>query len=286
MLRFSKYLICKFRLIGLALFASGLAMGPAHAGSVPDASSWVADQYAAARLIAGSSPAANKTLRAGIEIKMPSGWHTYWRYPGDSGVPPTFDFTGSKNLASVKVLYPAPHLMTDETGQTLGYTDDVVLPLRVTPRDAGKPVALRLKLDYAVCEKVCVPEEGHLALDLTSAASTHDERLAAAEARVPKRVAPDALGLSVHRLHSSAKPKVLVDLKLPNNVPAQVFAEGPTPEWALPVPKPTPSTSTGYQRFTFALDGLPPGTDPKSPVDLTLTVTAGPKAYEVRTRLD
>src|SRR6185312_11944669 len=190
----------KFRLISLALCAIGLATGPVHAGSA-DASPWARDEYAAARLIAGSSQVANETLRAGIEIKMPSGWHTYWRYPGDSGVPPTFDFTGSKNLASVKVLYPAPRLMSDETGQTLGYTDDVVLPLRVTPREPGKPVALRLKLDYAVCEKVCVPEEGHLALDVTGAKSTYDARLAAAEARVPQQVDHKALGLSVHRLN-------------------------------------------------------------------------------------
>ena len=57
-------------------------------------------------------------LRAGIEIKLQPGWHTYWRYPGDSGVPPRFDFSGSDNVASVKVLYPAPHLFTDETGNT------------------------------------------------------------------------------------------------------------------------------------------------------------------------
>ena len=277
----------KFRLISSVLCAAILAIGPAQAASAsPDASPWADDNYAAARLISGSSKDASKRLRAGIEIKMPPGWHTYWRYPGDSGMPPSFDFTGSKNLASVKVLYPVPRLMTDETGQTLGYTGDVVLPLRVTPREPGKPVALRLKLEYAVCEKVCVPEEGHLALDVTGAKSTHDARLAAAEARVPQQVDPKALGLSVHRLNGGAKPMVAVDFKAPSDQPVHVFAEGPTPEWALPIPQPTQPAPAGYQRFSFALDGLPPGADPKSPADLTLTVTAGAKAYEVRTRLD
>ena len=68
-------------------------------------------------------------LRAGIEIKMQPGWKTYWRYPGDSGVPPAFDFSGSENLKTATVLYPAPHLFTDETGQSLGYKDAVIFPL-------------------------------------------------------------------------------------------------------------------------------------------------------------
>ena len=57
-----------------------------------------------------------RALRAGIEIKLQPGWKTYWRYPGDSGVPPRFDFSGSENLKTAKVLYPAPHLFTDEAG--------------------------------------------------------------------------------------------------------------------------------------------------------------------------
>ncbi len=62
----------------------------------------------AVRLIAGSQPAGAAVIRAGIEIKLKPGWHTYWRYPGDAGVPPRFDFQGSKNVKAVEVLWPAP----------------------------------------------------------------------------------------------------------------------------------------------------------------------------------
>ena len=92
------------------------------------------------RLIAGSAKPGAKTLRAGVELKLEPGWHTYWRYPGDSGLPPRFDFSGSQNLAAAKVLYPAPHLYTDETGNTLGYKDHVIFPVRVTPKQPGQPV--------------------------------------------------------------------------------------------------------------------------------------------------
>ncbi len=74
-----------------------------------------------------------RTLRAGIEIKLQPGWKTYWRYPGDSGVPPQFDFAGSENLASAEVLYPAPHSFKDEAGTSIGYKETVVFPVASRP---------------------------------------------------------------------------------------------------------------------------------------------------------
>jgi DsbC/DsbD-like thiol-disulfide interchange protein len=274
-----KTLGCAFAVCGLVTILAG----PARAA---DASPWTEDIHSAFRLIAGANTQDAATLRAGIEIRMQPGWHTYWRYPGDSGVPPRFDFSRSENLASVKVLYPAPHLYTDETGNTLGYQDGVIFPLRVTPKQPGKPVTLRLKLDYAVCEKLCVPVQGSAALSLAPGASAQDSSLKAAEARVPKLVPPSQLDLTVHRTKDAAKPLVMVELKPPADKPVQLFVEGPTPEWALPIPKPTPGAPDGRRHFTFQLDGLPPGVDPKGPFALTFTVVVGDKAYETKTRLD
>ena len=131
----------------------------------------------AVRLVAGDSKNGDAQLRAGIEIKMQPGWKTYWRYPGDSGVPPQFDFSGSENLKAAEVLYPAPHLFTDETGQSLGYKERVILPLVVSPQQPGKPVRLRLKIDYAVCEKLCVPAEGRAELTLGPGDSASQSRI-------------------------------------------------------------------------------------------------------------
>ena len=108
-------------------------------------------------------------MRAGIEIKMQPGWHTYWRYPGDSGVPPRFDFSGADNVAAVKVLYPAPHAFTDGAGTTIGYKDSVIFPLRVFARQKDRPVKLHVKIDYAVCAKLCVPVEANAELTLAAA---------------------------------------------------------------------------------------------------------------------
>ena len=241
----------------------------------------------AIRLIAGNINPSDTALRAGLEIKLRPGWKTYWRYPGDSGVPPQFDFSSSENLKRADVLYPAPHLFTDETGHSLGYKDTVIFPIIVSPQQAGKPVRLRAKVAYAVCEKLCVPAEGLAELTLEAGASKHNSALSAAEAHVPKQVSAAQLGLTARRTSGGgAKPAVIVDLGAPAGRPVELFVEGPTPQWALPIPKPVKSAPPGRAQFSFELDGLPPGTDPKSPLDLTFTVVTGDRALEVKTRLD
>jgi DsbC/DsbD-like thiol-disulfide interchange protein len=252
-----------------------------------DASPWAEDSRSSFRLIAGSNKPGAATMRAGVEIKLrPGDWKTYWRYPGDSGVPPRFDFSGSDNLKTAEVLYPAPHAFTDEAGNSIGYKDSVIFPLRVRPQEAGKPVRLQLKLDYAVCEKICVPAQGNAALTLAPGASGHEAALAAAEARVPRPVPAEQLGLSVRRVGGDGKPLVMLDLKPPAGEPLDVFVEGPTPEWALPIPKPVQGAPAGRRQVSFALDGLPPGVDPKGRFELTFTVVAGGRALEVKTHLD
>jgi DsbC/DsbD-like thiol-disulfide interchange protein len=275
--------------IGRTLCAAAAACGIATMFCAParadDASPWSEDIRSAIRLIAGSNQGA-APLRAGVEIKLQPGWKTYWRYPGDSGVPPRFDFSGSDNLKSAKVLYPAPHLFTDESGNSLGYKDSVTFPVQVTPKLAGRPVTLALKLDYAVCEKLCVPAQGSAALTLVAGDSAQDAALRDAETRVPQKVSAAQAGLTVRRVNNAAKPLVMVDLKAPAGAPVDIFVEGPTPEWALPIPKPAPGAPDGHRQFGFELDGLPPGVDPKGQFDLTFTVVEGGRAIEVATHLD
>jgi len=266
--------------------AGGLAAMLAGSARAADASAWAEDSHSAFRLIAGANKAGAAPLRAGVEVKMPPGWHTYWRYPGDSGVPPHFDFAGSENLGLAKVLYPAPHLFSDEAGNFLGYTDRVTFPLQVTPKQAGKPVKLRVKLDYAVCDKLCVPAQGSAELTLAPGGSAQDATLATAEARVPKQVSAAQAGLTAKRVNDGPKPLIMVDVAAPAGANTQMFVEGPTPEWALPIPKPAPGAPAGHRQFGFELDGLPPGVDPKGHFELTFTIIEDGRPIEVTTHLD
>lgn len=270
------------------LCVAGLSPGWAQ-----DASVWQGEGHAAARLIAGSlveTPGA-AFVRAGIEIRLDPGWKTYWRYPGDTGVPPTFDFAGSQNVKSTAVDWPAPKRFSDGAGGfSIGYVGDLILPLKVTPADAAQPVTLHVRLNYAVCGKLCVPAKAMLQLPLTGK-SAEEELLDRAELQVPKRVPLGPHGgnalaiLSVHREANGAGDKVVIDVAAPAGAPVELFAEGPTPDWALPLPEPAGPATRPTRRFAFAVDGLPPGAKAKGAM-LTLTAVCGDKAIEVAARLD
>src|ERR1700684_380749 len=132
------------------LFASSLAVE----ARAQDASPWQQDGHSATRLLAGSRSGA--VLLGGIAFQLQPGWKPYWRTPGDSGVPPRFDFSKSDNVEAVTVLWPAPVKFDDGAGGfSLGYHDQAVLPLRIVPKSNDKPVTLRANINYALCEKNC-----------------------------------------------------------------------------------------------------------------------------------
>jgi DsbC/DsbD-like thiol-disulfide interchange protein len=271
-----------------ALVASCLAFaGFAWAGG--DASPWDGDARSAVRLIAGSAiDSVSAPIRAGVEIRLKPGWHTYWRYPGDAGVPPRFDFAQSENVDAVSVLWPAPRRIAEQGAVVLGYIDNVILPLVVVPKDTSKALVLHLKLDYAVCEKLCVPVQATAQLVLPPAPLPANAALAAAHARVPKKrvlgAGPTLAIASVQRDESSAVPRMFVDVAAPPGVEVELFVEGPTPQWALPVPRAIGATAAGRQRFVFDLDGAPAGAAYKDAF-VTLTAVAGDEAIEVSSRL-
>jgi DsbC/DsbD-like thiol-disulfide interchange protein len=256
-------------------------------------------------------------LRAGIEIRLEPGWQTYWRDPGDSGAPPKFDFSASENVKSVSVLWPAPQRFPDGAGgNSIGYLNHVILPLHVVPTDDAKQTALRLKLDYDICSNICIPVEANLALRL-SGDGAEDAAIERAEIRVPRHVAlgvalgqehsaeasqlgqaraqeaqglagesakSDGLAILAVRRPGGAHDHVLVEVAAPRDVPVDLFVEGPTPDWSLPLPQQTP-VDGAIRRFVFDLDGLPPGAKPDGAA-LTFTAVSGEDAIEVTAHLD
>jgi DsbC/DsbD-like thiol-disulfide interchange protein len=265
------------------------AILPAPA-ALSESSPWDGDARAGVRMVSGSTKVEDgqPILRAGVEIRLAPGWKTYWRYPGDSGVPPHFDFARSDNLKSVQVAWPAPERIAEADGIIIGYRNNVVFPLRIEPKDARKPVVLRLDLDYAICEKVCIPVQAKAELKIKGDGKA-EPAIAAAEKTVPRAqpLGADApLAVRSFLRDSTTKPaRVLVDIAAPAGSPVHVFAEGPAPDWALPVPDKVDGAPAGLQRFAFALDGLPPGTTDKG-ATLKVTAVAGTEAIETTFRLD
>jgi DsbC/DsbD-like thiol-disulfide interchange protein len=263
-------------------------------------------------------------VRAGIEIKLAPGWRTYWRDPGDSGAPPTIDFSASENVKSVDVLWPAPQRFPDGAGgNSIGYADHVILPLHVVPAQNGQPSALRLKLGYDICANICIPVETNLTLAL-SGDGAEDAAIERAELRVPRRVVlgmvigpkprvggnsaqafaavsgeRPANGLAIARVHrepagaqaenqAAIRDRVVVEVVAPPGLPVDLFVEGPTPDWSLPLPQQTSTQNSAdgtIRQFAFELDGLPPGAKAEG-AELTLTAVSGDDAIEVTTHLD
>src|SRR5215471_3585141 len=254
------------------------------AARADDASPWQKEGHSAVRLLAGSRSGA--VLLGGIAFQLQPGWKTYWRTPGDSGVPPRFDFSKSENVEAVTVLWPAPTKFDDGAGgNSLGYHDQVVLPLRIVAKNADKPVTLRADINYAVCEKLCIPVEASVQLAFNSVASTEDSALFAALDTVPKPAnVGDPNPLTIRDVKREGKSEVLVDVVTPDQRPVNLFVEGPTPDWGLPVPKPVENSPPGVRRFSFRLDGVPPGVSPEGAA-LKLTLVGGDRAYEFNINL-
>lgn len=243
-----------------ALVISALVVaGSSHAVGAETASPWVDGPSTKARLIGGGSAAEHGAKRlAFVEIALEPGWKTYWRTPGDAGgLPPSFDWSKSANLAQAEVLYPAPKRFVDRSGTTIGYEGGLVLPVEVTPQSADQPVSLVVALHYGICKNVCVPVEAELALDLKPGAEiTTTEEGVAALARVPR--GQDKLGpkdpalISAEAELEGAAPRIRIAARFPEEGTATAFLEAPDGLF-LPVPEPVAAGAGGVRTFEAPL---------------------------------
>lgn len=220
---------------------------------------------------------------AGIELRLAPGWKTYWRYPGDSGVPPVLSWSGSENVLKVEMEWPAPKRFADGAGGfSIGYKGTVLFPLKVELKEPGKPARLVVSFDFAVCEALCMPAKADVAVDLGGGAAEAG-RIAAARAGVPVATrlgAGEAPSVEKVEIDAGAQPPRLVIEVKAHSAMADLFVEGPNERWALPLPQKT-ALPDGAARFALPLDGVPAGVDPAGQM-LTLTLVDGPRAVSAQ----
>ncbi len=174
---------------------------------------------------------------AGLRIALDDGWKTYWRVPGEAGIPPTFDWSGSENVASVEVLWPRPVAFESYGLVTLGYKREVVLPLRVIPADPALPARLSLSLAYGVCSDICMPEMEQVELRLPVGAEGPREAVEAAMAAVPASPAEagaEVLRCSLTGTGEDRRLEALLRLPAPPVGPPLAVVEAPEPLWFGP----------------------------------------------------
>lgn len=247
-------------------------------------SHWAEAHGGRLRLVApGGAPAADGTLRAGIEIALQPGWKTYWRQPGDSGIPPRFDHGRSINVAGLAVDFPAPERHADASGVSIGYTDRVVLPVTITPQTAAMPVVLNLSVDYGLCKEICVPATAEVGLTL-SAGTPEDAGIARLlddfQGRVPVAAGD---GLAVRKVSRDDGALTVEATLTAPDAAADLFVEGP-PSWYLPPPdRVAGSGATAIWRVPLR---WVPKTAPISGTELRFTLINGGRAVEQGWRLD
>lgn len=198
--------------------------------TVHAASDWVSGLGYKARLVEGSANA-DGTVQAGFEIVLEDGWKTYWRVPGESGIPPLLEFKSSSNIKDVTVHWPAPATFKDSTGFSIGYKHHVLLPFTVTPEVGAQSVELNLSAFFGVCSEICVPADARISLSLDPGNKEgRDQRIIDdAMIKVPTLAHSPDFNVSQAKLESGSDAEhVYVQLQLPDSADdIIVLTEGP-----------------------------------------------------------
>ena len=185
--------------------ASLAAIPPANASS----SQWYVAEGGRVRLVT-TGPADDKgVLQGALEIDLKPGWKTYWRDPGDAGVPPTLDATASSNVASAELSFPPPHRFDDGFAIWAGYKEPVSFPVAFTLTDAGQPAMIDAKVFLGICETICIPVQATFAVDPASDPDNADDA-AVVQAALDALPGPEQPDFGV-TLVEAGKDEVLVE---------------------------------------------------------------------------
>ena len=213
---------------------------------------------------------------AGLRLVLEPGWKTYWRAPGDAGIPPEFDWAGSKNLGSVRVDYPVPAIYDVSGVRTIGYADEVVFPLTLTATDPARPIELSAGVQLGVCQDVCIPVTFRISGTLPTDGA-HDARVA--RARADRPTAGGAMTCRITPISDGLRLEVAFAMpSMPG--PAETVIETADPSvW---VSAPEVSVSGGMAQASADL--VPPDAVPFALErdGLRLTVIGGGRAVELK----
>lgn len=230
-----------------------------------------------------------RPILLGIRIEPRQGWKTYWRSPGESGLPPVFTFRAHDNTAQPQIAWPAPKRLRLQGLESYGYDGPVIFPFFVQPLDATKSVRLEVQVDYAVCRDICVPEQAvlHLRLPPGPANATVDQHvLQAALARVPRQqdVNSQVRISAAHILQNGASTTLQVTAEARQGFTSpDMFADGPA-DLLFAAPKISFSKEKHQVIFNMDITNL----DPARPVkgqSITLTLVDGEIAVEKQVKL-
>ncbi|MFN0113966.1 MAG: protein-disulfide reductase DsbD domain-containing protein [Paracoccaceae bacterium] len=255
----------------LALALPG-ARPAAAAGGLPD-------NLVSAEVIGGATQP-DGTRLAALLLTLAPGWKTYWRAPGEAGIPPRFNWAGSRNLGGVAFHWPLPQVYEVNGFRIIGYADELVLPFSVRPDRQGDPVTLAAEIELGVCEDVCVPVTLEVRAELPGIART-DPAIRAAMARMPETGA--AAGLTsatcrVEPIRDGLRLTAALDIPSPGSGEFAVIEVSDPTIWVS-----SPKLDRGGGRVTAVADLVPADARPfaLNRSDIRITLFGGGRVVEI-----
>lgn len=177
--------------------------------------------------------------KTALRMELKPGWKTYWRNPGDSGIPPHFDWTGSTNLKAVTIAWPTPVVFDTYGSRTIGYEERMVLPLTMTPENPAEPINIKLNFSYGLCSDICIPAQQDIALTIApDAPEDGGYFLDRAAAAAPISAAEGGLIAHECKVEGAGEKRRFVaalSVAAPLHTAPVVIAEGPDGVWFGPV---------------------------------------------------
>jgi len=192
---------------GLFALSACLCAANAHAS----ASKWEHAEGGSVRVVIASAPDKDGNLAGILQIRLKPGWKTYWRDPGDAGVPPTLEIASGGGAVAVQMDYPAPRRFDDGYSVWAGYDSDVSFPFTLAAGQAKE--ALSASVFIGICETICVPLQARLDIGSRTAEQQASDAtaIAAALAALPK---PAQEGFAAS-IVAADKDKLTVEAQLP-----------------------------------------------------------------------
>lgn len=219
-----------FILFGCALMATLFA---AMSGARAEMTPWATNEGGRMRIIA-MPPEPDGKVRGALQIEPKPGWITYWKEPGDTGIPPQLIFSKNGDTQLDSVSFPVPKRIDSGNLRDIGYDEPVTFPFELTLKDFGKmpnaPTSLSASAFIGLCRNICIPFQAEFPLTMQAVRGTPVEEamiLNAAAAKLPQKPADD---FRILRYAMVKDGKVLrLTLRLPDDATSQpqVIVTGP-----------------------------------------------------------
>lgn len=208
---------------------AGLLLMIAQAPASAAIGEWVADDVVQLRVVASVDDAGNPA--AALEVRLEPGWKTYWRTPGEGGLPTVFDFGASRNLAVADASYPAPRRYDDGYSVTNTYEGRVLFPIEFEAALSSAPVTLDIQVNMGVCEEICIPMQVHASVTLAPGEIDPDALAIVEEARGLLPGAPESGTFEIKGVDlgeaNDGDTAITVTAIVPQAFGAELFVEGP-----------------------------------------------------------